>query len=530
MDSLETVYHYHDQTKHHLHRAARSLGYMDWDSQPDPFRRHDGADLTRLPRTDRPLAATTWDGLFGETASPTPLGEDSLGAFFYLSLALSAWKEVTGPDGTVVSRWSLRVNPSSGNLHPTEGWLATADGVFHYRPDVHGLEKTAVWNTPNWMADFPDGTFFVGLSSIPWREAWKYGERAFRYCQHDAGHAMAGLSLAAAALGWSVAPVSGVGSADLAHFLGLAGREGPEAEHPDTLFAVFPDEVPGGPITLALPRCKPLDVLPNELSSDHAVWEIIDEVAVAVEYPSGGLATVAPVVARPAAAPEADRQLDAAQLIRGRRSAVAMDSRARMPRADFLRLLSRLMPAADNPAFDLFRPRTAVSLMILVHQVDDLPSGLYMLVRDPDHLADLKARTREDWKWETPEGCPGNLPLFFLGGGDLRQAAKQISCNQDIAANGVFSLGMIARFDHTLNNDGPAAYPELFRETGAIGQMLYLEAEAAGLSGTGIGCFFDDEVHRVLGIEDHSWQSLYHFTVGQAVIDHRLKTAPPYGD
>jgi hypothetical protein len=30
--------------------------------------------------------------------------------------------------------------------------------------------------------------------------------------------------------------------------------------------------------------------------------------------------------------------------------------------------------------------------------------------------------------------------------------------------------------------------------------MLYLEAEAAGVRGTGIGCFYDDPVHDVLGL------------------------------
>ena len=35
----------------------------------------------------------------------------------------------------------------------------------------------------------------VALTSIHWREAWKYGERAFRYCQHDLGHAIAAVSI-----------------------------------------------------------------------------------------------------------------------------------------------------------------------------------------------------------------------------------------------------------------------------------------------------------------------------------------------
>jgi hypothetical protein len=36
---------------------------------------------------------------------------------FELSLGLSAWKSYGS------KRWALRCNPSSGNLHPTEGYL-----------------------------------------------------------------------------------------------------------------------------------------------------------------------------------------------------------------------------------------------------------------------------------------------------------------------------------------------------------------------------------------------------------------------
>jgi len=63
-----------------------------------------------------------------------------------------------------------------------------------------------------------------------------------------------------------------------------------------------------------------------------------------------------------------------------------------------------------------------------------------------------------------------------------------------------------------------------------IGQSLYLGAEAAGMRATGIGCYFDDVLHRALGLQDRTWQSLYHFTVGTAVDDPRLRSAPPYGD
>jgi hypothetical protein len=34
--------------------------------------------------------------------------------------------------------------------------------------------------------------------------------------------------------------------------------------------------------------------------------------------------------------------------------------------------------------------------------------------------------------------------------------------------------------------------------------------------GTGIGCYFDDPVHQVFGLQGLAFQSLYHFTVGAA--------------
>lgn len=61
-----------------------------------------------------------------------------------------------------------------------------------------------------------------------------------------------------------------------------------------------------------------------------------------------------------------------------------------------------------------------------------------------------------------------------------------------------------------------------------LGHALYLEAEAAGLRGTGIGCFFDDELKERLGLNSASFQPLYHFTVGRPLIDDRISTLPAY--
>jgi nitroreductase len=167
-------------------------------------------------------------------------------------------------------------------------------------------------------------------------------------------------------------------------------------------------------------------------------------------------------------------------------------------------------------------------LALFVHRVDGLDPGLYLLVRDSQQIEALRQALKDEFRWQQPPSCPEGLELYLLAPGDARVLARQLSCQQEIAADGCFSLGMIAEFERPLRQYGPWFYRRLFWECGLIGQVLYLEAEAAGLRGTGIGCFFDDAVHQVLGLEGDRYQSLYHFTVGHPLEDSRLATHPAY--
>src|SRR6516225_5553962 len=249
LSAEELVVAYHDRTKHHFHRFAASAGYMDWATQPDPFRRYEGASLVRLPFPEMGQALPYWQLYVVDSMEPAPLSIDSVSLFFRYALSLTAWKRFHE------TTWSLRANPSSGNLHPTEGYallpavgaIHDRPGVYHYAPKEHGLERRADVDPSVWtalMPAFPEDSFLVGLSSIHWREAWKYGERAFRYCQHDAGHAMAAVRYAAAALGWSALLLDAFSDDEVAALLGLdraadfAGMDPHDREHPDALVLV----------------------------------------------------------------------------------------------------------------------------------------------------------------------------------------------------------------------------------------------------------------------------------------------------
>ncbi|MFY9733424.1 MAG: nitroreductase family protein [Candidatus Acidiferrales bacterium] len=58
---------------------------------------------------------------------------------------------------------------------------------------------------------------------------------------------------------------------------------------------------------------------------------------------------------------------------------------------------------------------------------------------------------------------------------------------------------MIADLGEAARVFGNRGYRYVHFEAGAIGQRLYLGAEALGWNATGIGAFYDDDVHRYLG-------------------------------
>jgi nitroreductase len=250
-------------------------GGLDWANQPDPFRTFEGAPRFRLPLAAGTLATRYDDVRAGNFPPPARVELNGVALLFELAFGLSAWKSYGG------NRWALRCNPSSGNLHPTEAYLLCASmpglpgGLYHYVSRDHALEQRAA-------GPGPERGFLVGISSIHWREAWKYGMRAWRYCQHDCGHAIAAAAYAAAALGWQARMISSVSDEVLAGLLGL-DRVGDfasaEAEAPDALLWIGdPEAMPDVDRLRAGLRDAAWHGRANRLSKEHVDWPDIDAV------------------------------------------------------------------------------------------------------------------------------------------------------------------------------------------------------------------------------------------------------------
>jgi nitroreductase len=455
-------------------------------------------------------------------------------------MGLSAWKQYGA------SRWALRVNPSSGNLHPTEAWIVRDGCVCHYAPREHALEERCALDFAQ-----PESSFLVALTSITWREAWKYGERAFRYCQHDAGHAIGALRFAAAMLGWRLQVLPHWSDAQIATLLGLdrdADFAGAEREEPECVALVgdrvgdwgvgirdWDEHDPSALVEAA--RRGEWHGRANRLSSDQVAWPAIEEVTTATRYQGLGIRETNPSNPQPPI-PNPQSGPRARTVILQRRSALAFNPRGVLQRDAFLSMLARLQPS--SPPWDAIDWPPHVHLALFVHRVHNVTPGIYAYLRDPNVLDEWKSAMRAEFLWEpvnqnpstrapeNPEHPEHPENLFLLVPIDAGPMANRLSCDQEIAEDGFFSLSMLARFESPIRERGEHVYRRLFWECGLIGQVLYLEAEAAGARATGIGCYYDEPVHELLGLSGHAWQSLYHFSMGLPVEDSRLTTEPGY--
>jgi len=515
---------YHERTKHHPHKYADGPGFLDWENQPNPFRFYKGAESIKLGLLQQAIDLPYHRLYELPKTAAQPIDREQIAGFLELALGLSAWKRQGQAE------WSLRINPSSGNLHPTECHLILPECsdlpacIAHYNPLLHILEIRSHLAQSAAQELHRMNGFAVILSSIYWREAWKYGERAFRYTQHDIGHALAALRFSATLFGWMlrVRPEAHSSLLDTLLDFDLSNHPG-EMEQADCICWIDTGVAAASHDLLGwLQQLQPEEPTnkPNQLSRAHVEWPLVGQAAAASISPGFSRLPLPhdAIARRPASTVSAE------SIIRQRRSAQAYDpDYSRISMQDFRQLLAATLPHEDGP-FDTLATGSNIHLFVFAHQVVGLKPGLYCLIRNSADLEDLTAATNSSFLWSRIDD---DLPLYLLTDGDFRQLAEQISCLQPIAGESAFSLGMLARFSPLIDNQ-PWIYPQLFWEAGFIGQILYLEAEERGLRGTGIGCYFDDTMHRLLGLSGHRWQDLYHFTVGAPLEDKRIQTKPPY--
>ncbi|WP_331774804.1 SagB/ThcOx family dehydrogenase [Sulfurospirillum sp. 1612] len=513
---VEDIFEYHEQTKHSYSRYARSLGYMDWANQPDPYRFYQGAPTRKLPIMIEAKTPAYHD-LFTDTLLARELNIDTLSQFLQFSLALAAIKT----DG--FNEWALRCNASSGNLHPSEGYLilppchdiSTQTTLTHYAPKNHSLEILGTFESDIWN-HLPKDSFFIAISSILYREIWKYGERAFRYCLLDAGHALRALQISAQTLGWHHQLIGAISDTQISKIFGFDQPQRfneNEKEAPEMLLLISsqkPENLPE--IAPLLQNLFPnVETIANHIAQNYQSWPLIDIIEKATH------ASIQKTKTQKISNLLRECKKEAKEVILERRSAQVMDQhKSNITYKEFMIMLEstrECFSGLDN----------AINLIIFAHRITGLKEGLYIYIREATFKEKLQQSMHPSFSWEKRDEN-----LYLLKRGDFKTSARNISCAQAIASDSAFSLGMLCHFHDEISQKGTHRYKELYWECGAIGQQLYLEATSLGLSATGIGCFLDDIFHTLLGLKSDTFQSLYHFTIGRGIKDERLMSKKPY--
>ena len=315
-----------------------------------------------------------------------------------------------------------------------------------------------------------------------------------------------------------------------------------EAEHPDGIVAIgtrgeaVPPREALPEVLVAAAGGAEWQGTPRALSPSHEDWSVIDLASRATERDGPAPdALFDPPLPPQTGLEVGDAPFGLREKIHARRSAVDMDGRTGITRDAFLQILRKAWPGGGQVPFATLPWRQRVHLLLFVHRVADVVPGLYLLARDPDPAAAaaLKAAMEPSLRFNRPAWAPEELPLFLLQEADTRQVAAGVSCGQGIASDGCFAVAMLGDFE-AVETLGAWFWRRLHWEAGAVGQVLYLEAEASSIRATGIGCFFDEATHRVVGIggpgrSERRFRTIYHFTLGGPVEDTRIRTAPPYG-
>ncbi len=435
MEPADVLSSYHELTKH-TPVSIRSGGHrLDWSNKPVPYKMYRGL----------------------EAMEPPP----DVGRLCRLSNGILRWRDL--PDG---ERHGFRAAACTGALYHIELYLATAAredlpaGLYHYGAHDHRLrrlregdlrgalvEATGVSDT---VATAP---LVVILTSTFWRNAWKYGARAYRHAFWDAGAILANLLALLAQDDVPASVLVGFADEDVSNLLGIDGvREAAVA-----IVAVGAGASP--PATVG--PLPPLHLTTEPLSAHEVRYREIEEAHRASSLDRDGVAAWRSKVGPASrAVPPALTDPAIEGIIERRRSSRRFGSEPiGLPELEAVVSACTATVPGEALASNLIEPH------LIVNEVEGLEPGAY----------------RGD--------------LSPIRDGDFRSQAGRLALGQGLGADAAVDIFFLTDLAAAFGRLGGRGY-RLAQLAGGIALgRAELAATALGLGATGM-TFFDDEVTR----------------------------------
>jgi len=423
---------------------------LDPGNRPAPFKRYVGLDTTPLPND------------FDDSGAAGRLDDTAVARLLFFTAGVTR----ASSSRAFEERTYFRTAMSAGNLHPVEVYVMCAgvegipDGVHHFAP----LEFALTTLREGRFGGDEQCTFV--FTGIPWRTAWKYGERGFRHLYWDAGTMLANLLAVADDRGLDARLWTSFVDDDVARLVGVDGH----TEFPLTLVSVEATAPPA--VRSDLP---PLDVEVEPISPRPVEFPLIVEAqragslpdAVAVEEWRAD--AVAGVPARTPIDPLPAGVVGSIEEVILRRGSTRIMRRETAPAP----LLHWGMAYAGRPVPADFTV-AGTSLLehnLSVHGVDGVDPGAY--------------------RWRD-----GDLELVRPG--QFRDITQQLCLDQPLGGDSAYTAFHCAPLDAVLGTLGARGYRVAQLEAGIASGRLSLAAFTLDCGATGL-TFFDEPVRRFFG-------------------------------
>ncbi|MDB9822554.1 SagB/ThcOx family dehydrogenase [Deltaproteobacteria bacterium] len=203
---IKTASQYHVNTSYE--RGKIGGHYLDWQNQPDVFKKYQGVIPIPLP-DEIPSFKKSLSSVLKETDIDSTCGKIDIKD---LSLILRLTCSLTAKARHGAEDFYYRSAASAGALYPTEIYVATHevsgldDGLYHFDIRRHELFPLRIHDLSGHIARLlippveKIPTLTLLFTAIFFRSSWKYRDRAYRYHLLDTGHVIENLDLSLKAL------------------------------------------------------------------------------------------------------------------------------------------------------------------------------------------------------------------------------------------------------------------------------------------------------------------------------------------
>lgn len=438
---------------------------LDPSNRPEPFKRYRDVEPVPLPPDLGETGAAAVDVLSGRSASrAATLDAVVLARLLFFTAGVTRTSSSPVFDTATYFRTAM----SAGNLHPVEVYVVCSgvdgvgDGVHHFAPLEFGLTPLR----PGSSSTAP--SCHIVLTGIPWRTAWKYGERGFRHLYWDCGTMLANLLAMCDAHGLAARVHAGFVEDRIAALVGVDGTD----EFPLAVVSIAsgapPDGVAdGSALGLDVEPISPQPITFPLISGAQHAGALPDSNAVAGWRDRAIAGRSAPVTVD--GPPDASSESIEQVILRRGSTRIMRPETAPAP------LLWWAMAVAGRAVdADFVRPGTTLlEHDLLVHGIEGVDPGAY--------------------RWRGTE-------LGLVRPGNMRVLGRQLCLDQPLGGDSAYTAFHCADLDVILDALGSRGYRAAQLEAGIASGRLSLAAFALGFGATGL-TFFDEAVQRVFATE-----------------------------